>query len=141
MDAPSSQSNVSSDYQFFERFDSLLPIIQERWPELARHTLEATKGSLNEVVHLIEQNTGLKSQRVREQLEELIRSAGDRGEIFAENLDPLEEQLEQLLDELNVALRPRIEKPVRKRPLLSLGFAIGIGMILGVLINGGRRAK
>ena len=136
---PQQQPNGSFEHHFRERFDSLLPTIQKRWPELAQHTLEATRGSVDELVRLIERNTGLTSQGVREQLEELMQTAGDQGRNLADSLDPLEEQLEQLLDELNTTLRPRIEKPVRQRPLLALGVALGVGVLLGAMLNGGRR--
>jgi ElaB/YqjD/DUF883 family membrane-anchored ribosome-binding protein len=58
----------------------------------------------------------------------------------AETLRPLEEQLESLLDELNSTLRPRIEKPVRERPLLALGIAAGVGLLVGLLLSPGRRS-
>lgn len=140
MGASSPQSNGSFEHHFRDRFDSLLPTIQKRWPELAQHTLEATRGSVDELVRLIEQNTGLTPQGVREQLEELMHTAGDRGRYLGDSLDPLEEQLEQLLDELNSTLRPRIEKPVRQRPLLAVGVALGVGVLLGSLLSGGRRS-
>ena len=95
---------------------------------------------MDEVVRLIEDKTGLTSQGVREQLEELMQSAGARGQHLADSLEPLEEQLEQLLDELNSTLRPRIEKPVRQRPLLSVGVALGVGVLLGMVLSGGRRS-
>ena len=141
MASSSPQSNGSSDHVFRERFEALLPTIQKRWPELARHTLEATRGSMDEVVRLIEDKTGLTSQGVREQLEELMQTAGSRGRHLADSLEPLEEQLEQLLDELNSTLRPRIEKPVRQRPLLSVGVALGVGVLLGMVLTGGRRSR
>ena len=50
-----------------------------------------------------------------------------------------EEQLEQLLDDLNANLRPKLEKPVRERPLLAVGIAAGIGLLAGLLLSGGRR--
>ena len=140
MGASSPQSNGSFEHHFRDRFDSLLPTIQKRWPELAQHTLEATRGSVDELVRLIEQNTGLTPQGVRERLEELMNTAGDRGRHLGDSLDPLEEQLEQLLDELNSTLRPRIEKPVRQRPLLAVGVALGVGVLLGSLLSGGRRS-
>ena len=52
----------------------------------------------------------------------------------------LEEQLEQLLDELNSTLRPKIEAPVRQRPLLAVGVALGVGVLLGSMLRGGRRS-
>ena len=91
------------------------------------------------MVRLIEQNTGLTPQGVREQLEELLHSAtGSRD--WADSLDPLEDQLEQLLDELNSTLRPKIEAPVRQRPLLAVGVALGVGLLLGSMLRGGRRS-
>lgn len=134
------QPNGSFEHLFRERFDSLLPSIRERWPELAHHTLEATRGSMDEVARLIEQNTGLTPQGVREQLEELMHTAEQSGRQLADSLDPLEQQLEQLLDELNTTLRPRIERPVRQRPLLALGVALGVGVMLGSMLSGGRRS-
>ena len=134
------QSNNSSEHHFRERFESLLPSIRRRWPELAQHTLEATRGSMDEVSRLIEQNTGLTPQGVREQLEELMHSAGERGQHLADRLDPLEQQLEPLLDERKSTLRPRIEKPVRQRPLLAVGGALGVGVLLGAMLSGGRRS-
>jgi ElaB/YqjD/DUF883 family membrane-anchored ribosome-binding protein len=134
------QSNGRFEHHFRERFDSLLPTIQERWPDLAHHTLEATRGSVDELVRLIEANTGLTPQGVRDQLEDLLLNAGDRSRDWADSLDPLEEQLEQLLDELNSTLRPKIEAPVRQRPLLAVGVALGVGLLLGSMLRGGRRS-
>ena len=135
-----SHSSGRFEHIFRERFDSLLPAIQERWPDLAQHTLEATRGSVEELVRLIEANTGLTAQGVRDQLEDLFHSAGDRSRDWADSLDPLEEQLEQLLDELNNTLRPKIEAPVRQRPLLAVGVAFGVGLLLGSMLRGGRRS-
>ena len=129
----------SSDQWFTEQFDNLLPRIQERWPDLAKQTLEATKGSLDDLINVISIHSGNNSFGVKEQLEEILHSATDKTRGLAESLEPLEKQLEDLLDELNTTLRPRIEKPVRKRPILALGIAAGIGVLFGILLSGGRR--
>ena len=129
----------SSEQWFAEQFDNLLPKIQERWPDLARQTLEATKGSLDELIHVISIHSGKNSFGVKQQLEEVFHSATDTTRGLAESLEPLEKQLEDLLDELNSTLRPKIETPVRKRPLLAIGIAAGIGVLFGILLGGGRR--
>ena len=129
----------SSEQWFAEQFDNLLPKIQERWPDLARQTLEATKGSLDELINVISIHSGKNSFGVKQQLEEIFHSATDTTRGLAESLEPLEKQLEDLLDELNSTLRPRIETPVRKRPLLAIGIAAGIGVLFGILLGGGRR--
>ena len=129
----------SPEQWFNEQFDNLLPKIQERWPDLAKQTLEATKGSLDDLINVISAHSGNNSFGVQQQLEEIFHSATDTTRGIAESLEPLEKQLEHLLDELNSTLRPRIEKPVRKRPLLAIGIAAGIGVLFGILLGGGRR--
>ena len=137
--AQESHSSLA-DQWLSERFETLLPRIQERWPDLAQHTLESTRGSLDEVVKVIAQHSGWTTAGVHEHLDELLSSAEDRTRNIADNLEPLEKQLEELLDELNSTLRPRIEKPVRQRPLLAIGMAAGVGLLLGILLTGGRRS-
>tara|TARA_B100000965_G_scaffold216280_1_gene180969 strand:+ start:181 stop:645 length:465 start_codon:yes stop_codon:yes gene_type:complete len=132
-------ADKSSEQWFAEQFDALLPKIQERWPDLAKQTLEATKGSLDDLINVISIHSGKNSFGVKEQLEEIFHSATDTTRGIAESLEPLEKQLEDLLDELNSTLRPRIEKPVRKRPLLAIGIAAGIGVLFGIILGGGRR--
>ena len=49
---------------FREQFEQFLPTIQREWPEVARHTLEATRGSLDTVVEVIARQTGRTSDGV-----------------------------------------------------------------------------
>ncbi len=139
VESEESIAEKSSEQWFNEQFDNLLPKIQERWPNLARQTLEASKGSLDDLINVISVHSGKNSFGVQEQLQEIFHSATDTTRGLAESLEPLEKQLEDLLDELNSTLRPRIEKPVRKRPLLAIGIAAGIGVLFGILLGGGRR--
>ena len=132
-------STVNHD-RFRERFDTLLPTIQREWPQVARETLEATRGSFDDVVAVIAEQTGRTASGVRSQLADLLHVASDQTRQLVDRIGPLEEQLEHLLDELNTNLRPRIEKPVRERPLLSLGVAAGVGVLAGLLLASGRRS-
>ncbi|KEF41520.1 MAG: hypothetical protein ER33_10980 [Cyanobium sp. CACIAM 14] len=127
-------------HQFRERFESLLPTIQKEWPEVARHTLEATRGSFDHVVEVISRQSGLTSAGVKQRLTDLIHVTGEQAGHVVDTLRPLEEQLEHLLDELNTTLRPRIEKPVRERPLMAIGIAAGVGLLVGLLLSSGRRS-
>ena len=128
-----------SDQWLNERFESLLPQIQEKWPDMARQTLEATRGSIDELVRVISLHSGKTPYGVKEQLEELFESASDQTRSFAKNLEPLEKQLEDILDDLNKTLRPRIEKPVREKPLLAIGLAAAIGILFGIILSGDKR--
>ena len=139
VDQKPAENRSLSNQWFSDQFDELLPRIQEEWPDLAKQTIEATRGSFDELIQLLSSHTGNSTSGVIDQLENLFNSASDQTKTLAETLEPLEEQLEHLLDELNHTLRPRIEKPIRKRPLLAIGIAAGIGVLLGVLMSGGRR--
>ena len=138
-DAPADSQDLAN--RFRDRFESLLPEIQKLWPEVTHQALEATRGSFDEVVHLISSQSDRAASLVTVQLEDLLDQAGDRTRNLADNLDPLEEQLEHLLDELNRTLRPKLEKPVRERPLMSLAVAAGVGILVGALLTGGRRSS
>jgi len=46
---------------FRERFEQLLPTIRREWPQVAQHTLEATRGSFDTVVEVIARQTGSTS--------------------------------------------------------------------------------
>ena len=140
--APVAEKGAAAPLQavFRERFDALLPALQKQFPDVARHTLEATRGSFDHAVEVISRQTGATSAGVRRQLGDLLQTTGDQAHQVVDSLKPLEEQLEHLLDELNSTLRPKIEKPVRERPLLALGVAAGVGLIVGLLLNSGRRS-
>ncbi|EDY37298.1 conserved hypothetical protein [Cyanobium sp. PCC 7001] len=125
---------------FRERFDALLPTIQREWPQVARQTLEATRGSFDEVAEVIASQTGRTVTLVKHQLVELLDVAGAQTSRIADRLTPLEKQLEGVLDDLNATLRPRIEKPVRERPLMAIGIAAGVGVLVGMLLSSGRRS-
>ncbi|GCE65594.1 hypothetical protein OMCYN_01539 [cyanobiont of Ornithocercus magnificus] len=136
----SNSSQETPALKFRERFESLVPLIQERWPEVAHQSLEATRGSLDAVSQLIAEHTGRATDVVQRQLEELLQAAVGRGRDLVDGLQPLEKQLEELLDELNSTLRPRIERPVRQRPLLSLAIAASVGVLVGAMLTRGRRS-
>jgi len=131
---------VTQNQSFRERFETLIPTIQREWPAVARQTLEATRGSFDEVAEVIASQTGRTAAVVKDQLWELLEVASGQTSRLADNLAPIEAQLESLLDELNASLRPRIEKPVRERPLMAIGIAAGVGVVLGLLLASGRRS-
>ena len=130
---------VISETWILEKIDNLIPLIQEKWPNIAAKTIEATKGSIDDLVTVIEQNTGNSSLGIKKQLFEIIDSIQTNNWEISEHIEPIESQLEDLLDELNQTLRPKIENPIRQKPILSIAIAAGIGLLIGSLINTGRK--
>ena len=122
-----------------EKIDSLIPVIQEKWPSIAKKTLETAKGSIDDLVGVIATHTGTSANGIKKQLFEIIDSIQENNWEIAEKIEPFESQLEELLDELNKTLRPKIENPIRKKPILSIAIAAGIGLLIGSLINSSRK--
>ena len=130
---------VISEKWLLEKIDSLIPLIKEKWPNIAHQTLEAPKGSIDDLVEVIASNTGTSAIGIKRQLFEIIDSIRENKWEISEKIEPIESQLEELLEELNNTLRPKIESPIRKKPLLSIAIAAGIGLLIGTLLNSGRK--
>ena len=122
-----------------DKIESLIPIIKEKWPTIAQQTLEATKGSIDDLVEVISTHSGTSTIRIKSQLFEIIDSIRENNWEISEKIEPIESQLEELLEELNTTLRPKIESPIRKKPLLSIAIAAGIGLLIGALVNSGKK--
>ncbi len=133
------EREVLSEKWLLEKIDSLIPLIKEKWPDIAQQTLEATKGSIDDLVEVIASHSGTSAIRIKSQLFEIIDSIRENNWEIAEKIEPIESQLEELLEELNDTLRPKIESPIRKKPLLSIAIAAGIGLLIGTLLNSGRK--
>ena len=136
---PLPDQEVISEQWLLEKIDSLIPLIKEKWPNIAQQTLEATKGSIDDLVEVIANNTGTSALGIKRQLFEIIDSIRENKWEITEKIEPIESQLEELLEELNNTLRPKIESPIRKKPILSIAIAAGIGLLLGTLLNSGRK--
>ena len=122
-----------------EKIDNLIPLIQEKWPSIAQQTLDAAKGSIDDLVGVISSHTGASANGIKNQLFEIIDSIQENKWEIADKIEPIESQLEELLDELNNTLRPKIESPIKKNPILSIAIAAGIGLLIGSLINNGKK--
>ena len=133
------EREVLSEKWLLEKIDSLIPLIKEKWPDIAQQTLEATKGRIDDLVEVIASHSGTSAIRIKSQLFEIIDSIREKNWEISEKIEPIESQLEELLEELNDTLRPKIESPIRKKPLLSIAIAAGIGLLIGTLLNSGRK--
>ena len=133
------EREVLSEKWLLEKIDSLIPLIKEKWPEIAQQTLETTKGSIDDLVEVIASHSETSAIGIKSQLFEIIDSIRENNWEISEKIEPIESQLEELLEELNNTLRPKIESPIRKKPLLSIAIAAGIGLLIGSLLNSGRK--
>ena len=135
---PPQQEGISEKW-LLEKIDSLIPLIQEKWPNIANHTIQATKGSIDDLVRVIANHTGNSSNGIKTQLFEIIDSIRESNWEISEKIEPIESQLEELLEDLNNTLRPKIESPIRQKPILSVAIAAGLGLLIGSLLNSGKK--
>ena len=133
------KQEVVSEKWLLEKIDNLIPLIKEKWPTIAQQTLEAAKGSIDDLVEVISIHSDTSAIGIKKQLFEIIDSIGENNWEISKKIEPIESQLEELLEELNNTLRPKIESPIRKKPLLSIAIAAGIGLLIGTLLNNGRK--
>jgi hypothetical protein len=68
-----------------------------------------------------------------------------QGRHVADAIDPLQKSLDLKLHELDDTLRPKLQQPVKEKPLLAVAVAAGAGVIIGalgmVLLMAGGQAK
>ena len=83
---PSSEKNTLSNQWFTQQFDEILPKIQEEWPDIAKQTIETTRGSLDDLVQILSDHSGKTSDGVVEQLEDILNAASYRTKEIAESL-------------------------------------------------------
>jgi len=133
------EKEIISEKWLLEKIDSLIPLIKEKWPNIAQQTLEATKGSIDDLVEVIASHSGTSVIGIKKQLFEIIVSIRENNWEISEKIEPIESQLEELLEELNKTLKPKKENPIRKKPLLSITIAAGIGLLIGTLLNSDRK--
>ncbi len=130
---------IISEKWLREKIDNLIPLIQEKWPNIASQSIEAAIGNIDELVKIISENTGKSTIGIKNQLLEIIDSIQSNNWEIGSHIEPIESQLEELLDELNKTLRPKIENPIRQRPILSIAIATGIGLIIGSFLTNTRK--
>ncbi|MCR8539347.1 MAG: hypothetical protein JJ848_003220 [Prochlorococcus marinus CUG1439] len=133
------EQEVISEKWLLEKIDSLIPLIKEKWPTIAQQTLETTKGNIDDLVEVIASHTGTSVIGIKSQVFEIIDSIRENQWEISEKIEPIESQLEELLEELNNTLRPKIENPIRKKPILSIAIAAGIGLLIGTILKSGRK--
>ena len=92
------EKEVISEKWLVEKIDSLIPLIKEKWTTIAQQTLEATKGSIDDLVEVIAGHSGTSAIGIKSQLFEIIDSIRENNWEISEIIEPIERQLEDLLE-------------------------------------------
>lgn len=70
--------------------------------------------------------TGLNVAKMKQILQE-------QGRYVADAIDPLQKTLDLKLQELDNTLRPKLQQPVKEKPLLAVAVSAGAGAVIGAL--------
>lgn len=152
---------------FQRAFASIVPLVVEEWPLVPRAEVDATAGDLEALTALLARHLDRTKVLVRRQLLELYdvatagRAAPDpsangeakraegeaapRAEMQVEEVIAAVRRLEAFAaDEakrMSGTVLPVAEAKVRQNLWASLLMALGLGVIVGLWLNGGRRGR
>ena len=116
--------------------------VREKWGQLTDDELEQCKGSVDQLVGLVQQKTGQARAEVEAFLAEsyetasgIIRTVRERaGELSARPAETVQEQYENVSNKLGEA-SAEAQQFVRSRPSESIGIAFGAGVLSGILLT------
>jgi hypothetical protein len=146
------------DDAFKRAFAAVAPLVKEEWPGLDAAALEATGGDFDKVTTLVADHTEHTRLVIRRQLGELLAiaerspnravngAATERPKGVADQMDDvlaavrrLESFASEEAKKMSSKVLPAAETRVRQNLWMSLLLALGLGVILGLWMNGGRR--
>ena len=99
------EKEVILEKWLLEKIDSLIPLIKEKWPNIAQQTLEATKGSIDDLVEVIASHSGTSAIGIKTQLFEIINSIKEQKWEISEKIEPLEKPLAFLVIGLSMVYK------------------------------------
>jgi ElaB/YqjD/DUF883 family membrane-anchored ribosome-binding protein len=136
-------NSSSGETRFAERFDQLVPLIRDEWPQVDGDALAQTKGDYELVVALIATETEHSKALVKKQLDEISQVAHTNGEGHHDEVKRLRLMVERLQhksqDVANYVRKQMLGEArdkVGQNPLVALLMAVGLGIILGFVLRG-----
>lgn len=116
--------------------------LHEKWGQLSQDDLAKARGSVDQLVGVIQRKTGEARERVEQYLNELTAgSAGAVGKI-TETVRDYASQAAESMDDVRHRAGDYVrggyvqtERMIQQRPMESLAVGFGAGMIAGVIIG------
>lgn len=106
--------------QLTGKWDQVQGQLLKRWGELTEDTLDQVKGNTQQLVGVIHEKTGV----AREEIEQFIdHSIANAHSMYDDASQIVEDQWEYA------------QGMIRKRPMESLGIALGAGVLTGLLVG------
>jgi len=116
--------------------------LHERWGQLSQDDLQKARGSVDQLVGMIQRKTGEARERVEQYLSELTANGGAGIGRVAEAVrgyaSTAAESVEDARARAAEAMRGgymQTERMIQQRPMESLAVGFGAGLITGVIIG------
>lgn len=117
--------------------------VHERWGNISDNDLQATKGSMEKLVGLIQRKTGQAKEDIQKFLDEVtsnpqgdaIRNAAENAREYAMHAaEQVQETAAHAVDSVKQQYHDT-EELVRRRPMESVASCFGIGLVTGVVVG------
>ena len=122
--------------------------LHRRWDQLRDDDLESARGNLDALVGTIQEKTGATRDEVERYLNDTYRTLAARGqqavETAREYANVAADRVNESSEFAAEAMREGYEQAqeiVRRRPLESLAFCFGLGVVTGVVVGLALRSK
>ncbi len=122
--------------------------LRERWGNLNQDELQQAKGNVDQLVGLIQRQTGEAKEKVESFLDELTTNGSGAVSRAAENVRNYAHQAAENMQGMSQQASDKVragydetERMVRERPLESLAVCFGAGLVTGIFVGLVLRSK
>ena len=116
--------------------------LKERWGELADSELNRAEGNIEQLVGIVQQQTGAGRREIEDYVEGILEDGSSTVNRFAEKATAYSEEAVAAASEACRSASRNVresvaqaEGTVRQRPMESLATAFGVGLVSGVLVS------
>lgn len=115
--------------------------LHERWGQLTQDDLQKARGSVDQLVGLIQRKTGEARERIEQYLTEISGGGGGVGRVaeavrgYASSAAGAVGQAGSRASEAVRGGYVQTERMVQQRPMESLAVGFGAGLVVGVIIG------
>lgn len=122
--------------------------LRERWGNLNQDELQKAKGNVDQLVGLIQRQTGEAREKVESFLAELTTNGSGAVSRAAENVRNYAQQAAENMQGMSQQASDKVragyeetERMVRERPMESLAVCFGAGLVTGIFVGLVMRTK
>lgn len=139
---------MTNEDALHDAWNELRQKLRHHWNQLTGEELECFHGDVQQLIDLVQRKTGEAREVIEGYVDELMmqagaklgRSADEIQELAQQSEAAIEEGAKQAVDLLRNSLR-NVEAYARRRPLETIAFCFGGGLLAGLLLAATTRRR